>query len=405
MISGDAKVNHMQASQAGFETQGALPEALFELPLVSVIVVNYNYGYLLPQAVASVLGQTYPRLECIIVDNASTDNSSEILDALEAAHKGLKIIRRAANDGQTAASLDGFAASSGPYVIFLDADDALLPHCVETHVFVHLSLRIHVGFTAGDMLQVVQGQVVVATGEAMNGYIRSNRGLRADLFRPFRGGPDASWPTPQLGVDLRHKIHYVPPLCTKWVWSPTSGLCFRRDALALFTDNEQLAALRTCTDMYLAHGIGGWCGSVLIDEPLFVYRIHGSNSVTQRAQLNRALSYRPGTSSDNNDKAIALLVDQFVSRGGRFGQNLLFKLNLVALLFRLNGKEADRDLPRWAQRSSVAHSLAVHFDAFSAAFGSWTTKILMLLFGVPWHVIRRAGHDHAGKTRDNSGDT
>ncbi|MGH6935855.1 MAG: glycosyltransferase family 2 protein, partial [Methylocella sp.] len=118
------------------------------LPLVSVIIVNFNYGRFLRAAVDSVFGQTYPNVECIVVDNASTDESGAVLGAIEGAYANLKIIRRTDNGGQTRAALEGLAASAGPYVIFLDADDFLLPNCVETHVFVHLSLRIHAGFTS-----------------------------------------------------------------------------------------------------------------------------------------------------------------------------------------------------------------------------------------------------------------
>ena len=49
------------------------------LPLVSVIIVNYNYGRFLKQAADSVFEQTYPNIECIIVDNASTDCSAGVL--------------------------------------------------------------------------------------------------------------------------------------------------------------------------------------------------------------------------------------------------------------------------------------------------------------------------------------
>ena len=245
---------------------------MVELPLVSVIIINYNYGRFLRQTVSSVLAQTYPKIECILVDNASTDESGEIIAALEAAHDSIKVLRRESNDGQTPASLDGLAASAGQYIIFLDADDALLPRCVETHIFVHLSLRIHVGFTAGDMLQVFSDEVVVSTGEAMNDFIRNGKGRRPRLFRPYRHPMDPHWPPPELD-GMAEKIFYVPPLSNKWVWSATSGLCYRRDALLLLSDNEALAHLRTGTDMYFAHGIGALCGSVLIDEPLFVYRI------------------------------------------------------------------------------------------------------------------------------------
>jgi glycosyltransferase involved in cell wall biosynthesis len=51
----------------------------FNLPLVSVIIVNYNYGRFLTQAADFVFEQTYPNIECIIVDNASTDCSASVL--------------------------------------------------------------------------------------------------------------------------------------------------------------------------------------------------------------------------------------------------------------------------------------------------------------------------------------
>jgi glycosyltransferase involved in cell wall biosynthesis len=51
----------------------------FSLPLVSVIIVNYNYGRFLQQAADSVFEQTYPNIEFIIVDNASTDESADVL--------------------------------------------------------------------------------------------------------------------------------------------------------------------------------------------------------------------------------------------------------------------------------------------------------------------------------------
>lgn len=289
----------------------------FHLPLVSIIIVNYNYGRYLTEAVNSVFAQSYANVECIVVDNASTDKSATVLATLCERYPQLVAIRRPTNEGQTAASLDGFVQSTGQYVIFLDADDVLLPRGVETHIYVHLSSRLHVGFTAGDMLQARNGDVVVATGEAMNVYIRSGRGRRTNIWRPFRAEP--GWPPAHMG-DLSQKALYVPPLCTSWVWTPTSGLCYRRDALALFCDNPNLRKLWTATDMYFAHGLGGWCGSILIDEPVFIYRLHGSNIFSQTAQLHHTLNYQPGGSGDYNDKAIALIVDQLISHSERFSQ-------------------------------------------------------------------------------------
>ncbi|MGB8277343.1 MAG: glycosyltransferase family 2 protein [Methylovirgula sp.] len=357
----------------------------FHLPLVSVVIVNYNYGRYLEEAVESVFAQTYANIECIIVDNASTDETPAVLTAIIERYPQVAIVRRDTNEGQTAASLDGFVRSTGQYVIFLDADDVLLPRCIETHIYVHLSSRIHIGFTAGDMLQALNGNIVVSTGEAMNGYLRSGRGRQPSIWRPYRAEP--GWPPAHIGENLSVKAHYVPPLCTRWVWTPTSGLCYRRDALSLFTDNEHLGHLWTGTDTYFAHGIGGWCGSILIDEPVFIYRLHGANAFSQTAQLHHTLNYRPGGSGAYNDRAKALIIDQLISHSERFSQTLLLKLHLVALLFGLNGKETDQDLPRWAKRSCTAHRLVMHFDHFAAQFGRPLTFLLMALFRVPWHVI------------------
>ena len=272
------------------ESPAGCPEPA--LPVVSVVVVNYNYGRFLAEAVGSVYGQSYANVECIVVDNASTDETPAVLERLQASRRGLKVIRRATNDGQTPASLDGLAIATGHYVIFLDADDYLLARCIETHVYVHLSMRPHVGFTSGDMLQVEGRHVVVATGEETGRYIRGGRGRRPKLVRPYEATP--GWPSATVANDIGSRIHYVPPLKAHWIWSPTSGLCYRRDALLMFADNPRLATLRTGTDLYFAFGCGGLSGSVIIDAPLFAYRIHGGNIYTSRAQLDRTLNFTPG---------------------------------------------------------------------------------------------------------------
>lgn len=364
-------------------------DPIFHLPLVSVIIVNYNYGRFLDQAVDCVFQQTYPNVECIIVDNASTDESPRVLAGIADRYPQAVIIRRASNDGQTPASLEGLAAASGAYVVFMDADDVLLAQALETHIYVHLSLRIHVGFTSGDMLQVVEDQIVVGTGEELNRYIRSGNGLRRNIVRPYRHGSDASWPSKSVAKSLAKKIHFVPPRSTKWIWSPTSGICYRRDALRLFSDNPALAHLRTGTDMYFARAINALCGSVIIDEPVFIYRIHGANVFSRQPQLNRFLGFEVGGSGDNNHKAKLLLVDHLVAKAGRFCQNDLLRLNYIALLHRLDCRDGDPSLPRWQRRSRVAARLAESFRDVAAAVGRNTALLLMLWFRVPLGVIAR----------------
>jgi glycosyltransferase involved in cell wall biosynthesis len=352
------------------------------LPLVSVIIVNYNYGRFLEAAVASVMAQTYPRCECIVVDNASTDDSAQILMGLKARHPELQVIERDENDGQTAASLDGLKASRGVYVIFADADDLLLPHCVETHVLAFLTLRPHVGFTSGDMLQIQDDQVVVSTGEDFNRYIRSGKGAKAINVRPFRALGDR-WPSDDLRTRLEGRIHLVPPFHSRWIWSPTTGLCYRRDALDVFADNPALASLRTGTDMYFAHAIGALCGSALIDEPLFAYRLHGGNMYSKRAQLDRTLAFQPGASGDSNASARLMIVDHLVANASRFAPNIWLKLNMLPLLVRLDCRDPDPTKRRWMRHSRLAQRLVDHAPSMRSVLGLVPLAALMLWSGVP----------------------
>ncbi|MGA7383807.1 MAG: glycosyltransferase family 2 protein [Methylocella sp.] len=361
------------------------------LPLVSVIVVNFNYGRFLRAAVDSVFGQTYPNIECIIVDNASTDESGAVLRAIEAGYAGVKIIRRTDNGGQTRAALDGFAASAGPYVIFLDADDLLLPNCVETHVFVHLSLRVHVGFTSGDMLQVLGDQVVLGTEHAFNRVMKTGRGCKPRAVRPYQHAFGETWPPENFDRCVLETIRFVG-LTNQWVWSPTSGNCFRRDALCLFADNPALHNMKTGTDLYFCLGINAVSGSVLIDVPVAVYRLHGGNIFSLRPQLNRVLCYEPGGAGDSNAKAKAALVDHVVAHAHRFvGQHGFIWIEFLWLLWRIDCENPDPGAPRWARRSRATATLVINYDLIAPLLGRWLVKAWLALHLVPLKVISGLG--------------
>jgi glycosyltransferase involved in cell wall biosynthesis len=359
---------------------------LLRLPLVSVVVINFNYGRYLRAAVDSVFGQTYPNVECIVVDNASTDESSAILQVIEARYANLKIIRRAENSGQNRAALEGFAASAGPYVIFLDADDFLLPNCVETHVFVHLSLRIHVGFTSGDMLQVSGDQVVLGTEHAFNRVMLTGRGIKPRAARPYRHVGGETWPRQDFDSSVLDTIRFVG-LTQQWVWAPTSANCFRRDALNLFADNPALQNMKTGTDLYFCLGINAVSRSVLIDAPVAVYRLHGGNIYSQRPQLNHVLCYEPGGSGDSNARARAALADHLVARADRFvGRGWLW-IEFLWLLWRMDCRNPDQGGPPWALRSRVAAALVKNFELAVPLLGKWPVKAWLALRFVPWKVI------------------
>ena len=97
-------------------------------PLVSIVVNNYNYARFLPRCVGSALAQTYPHVEVVVVDDASTDGSQQIIQSFA---QRVTPVLKVVNAGHGAAFNSGFAASRGEIVIFLDADDHLYPQAVE----------------------------------------------------------------------------------------------------------------------------------------------------------------------------------------------------------------------------------------------------------------------------------
>ena len=100
------------------------------LPLVSVIIPTYNRGWILNEAIDSVLAQDYKEFELIVVDDGSTDNTRAILET----YGQDIIVLRQANKGVSAARNRGIAEAGGQLVAFLDSDDLWLPRKLSRQV-------------------------------------------------------------------------------------------------------------------------------------------------------------------------------------------------------------------------------------------------------------------------------
>lgn len=96
----------------------------------SVIVPLYNKADYVRKTLESVIAQTYKDLECIVVDDGSTDNSMEVVRGLKIEDRRLKILTQG-NSGVAVARNNGVAVSKGEYVCFLDADDWWEPNFLE----------------------------------------------------------------------------------------------------------------------------------------------------------------------------------------------------------------------------------------------------------------------------------
>ncbi len=108
-----------------------LKKSLDARPTVSLVVPNYNHARYLPECLGSIAAQTRPVDEVIIIDDASSDGSPQVLDELLRGRPTWRVIRHRERRGVIAGLNEGIAEAAGDWVTFLGADDGLLPTFVE----------------------------------------------------------------------------------------------------------------------------------------------------------------------------------------------------------------------------------------------------------------------------------
>ena len=96
------------------------------------MVANYNCAEFLRNALDSVTAQSFKDFECIVVDDASTDKSVDIIKEYVKRDKRFSLIRHETNRGLSAVRNTGLAAANGEYIAFLDSDDAFVESALES---------------------------------------------------------------------------------------------------------------------------------------------------------------------------------------------------------------------------------------------------------------------------------
>lgn len=206
---------------------------LLEKPLISVIIPTYNRARSVGNAIKSVINQSYKNLDIIIVDDASSDNTKDIIDAVD--EPRLRYISHAKNAGGAAARNSGLDAALGEYVTFLDSDDTWLPNKLELQL---ASIQSH-----------PHSEKVVSYAQMMDqetgSFIRPLRAKHdaeslADFLFVFkRGGVYTS--TLMMPRTLALSARFRPELRKHQDWD----LCLRLEAQgAIFVFIEEILTLR-----------------------------------------------------------------------------------------------------------------------------------------------------------------
>lgn len=147
-------------SQSPLPSTSTSPDTAGAAPLVSIIVPVYNADDTVETSIRSLLAQTWPNIEIIAVDDASTDSSVQVLERLAARDSRIRILRSGVNQGAYPSRNMGLKEARGDYVTVADSDDWHHPQKIECQVRSLLSqprliANMSGGFRAIDNLQPV----------------------------------------------------------------------------------------------------------------------------------------------------------------------------------------------------------------------------------------------------------
>jgi glycosyltransferase involved in cell wall biosynthesis len=213
-------------------------------PRVSVIVTCYNYGRYVGEAVDSLLGQTFPALEVIVIDDASPDNSADVLRSRYSDNPRVRLVLHEHNQGHIRSYNEGLSMARGEFMGVLAADDFVLRP------------------------DAVARQVAVFDAQPRVGFVYSAFSMVDEHSKPFRSFEP--WPADYV----RDGFTEFRELLSK-NYVPHSGTLVRRschDQLGLY-DVE----LPHAGDWDLWLRVAAIADVGYIAEPLYAYRVHGSN--------------------------------------------------------------------------------------------------------------------------------
>ncbi len=206
-------------------------------PLVSAIIPNYNYARYVGEAVESALGQTYPNIEVIVVDDGSKDNSLEVLEKYR---KRIKIIEQE-NSGVCVARNRGVAESKGEYIAFLDADDVWLPE--------KIAIQIHeLEESPGAVFTNCGMQLIDPDGKPLGSLVEGKSGNVTSTLLGFN--EPATVGIASTGLVSRRIFETISGFDTRLSTAADWDFCFRLSRLGEF---------------------------IFIPKPLVKYRMHNSN--------------------------------------------------------------------------------------------------------------------------------
>ena len=231
------------------------------LPLVTIVTPTYNQADFLACTIDSVLTQTYPYIEYIVIDDGSTDNTSRVMSAYNGRLRYLK----QSNIGQAAALNRGWSLANGTFLGYLSSDDCLKPNAISELV-----------------------SALIADSDAVVAYVDFE--LIDAKKTPFRHIETEDYDHERLAVDL--------------ICQPGPGAIFRRRVFEKIGGwNESLSQVPDFDYWLRASHMGRF---VRVPKNLAQYRVHEESGAFRPVSLKRSneiidVTYRYWSKENNSD--------------------------------------------------------------------------------------------------------
>lgn len=232
---------------------------------VSIIIPCYGQAQFLPEAIESARAQTHAHIEIVVVDDGSPDDTAAVAQR----YAGVRYVRQS-NQGLAAARNTGIRESTSPYLVFLDADDRLLPNAVEAGLACFMTHPDSAFVSGGFHFVDQEGRVF--------------------------GEPVIPSITTDHAVEML-KRNYIGMIAT---------VMFRRDVLASI--HAFNASLKVCEDLDLylriiRHYPVRCYGSIVAEYRRHTSNVSNNSGLMLRTALHVLRSHRPGINDDRRQHA------------------------------------------------------------------------------------------------------
>lgn len=307
-------------------------------PCVSIIVPNYNNAPYLPQSIGSLTGQTLPDIEIIIIDDASTDGSREILRAMAEKDARIKTIEFQVNQSAHMARKFGVMLASGDYIMFLDPDDYFSPDACQ---LAYQTAR--------------SGYDIVSFGVNVLASVEAQHQLAEGFAKYLNGGKAGEYRGPQIGEALLLKN--AP---CKTIWCKIFNAELAKAAFIEMADGVYPSA----QDVYEITVLALNARAMLkINDRLYTYRLGSGHTTTTSRQVSLA--------SGLEATRVIPLIEDYLKKAGatRYRDSLC-------------GSMVERAIVNWLKEVSDK-DCHIYFESMAARIG--------ILEIIDWLIDHRAG--------------